>query len=70
MHRSWHSRPILAPFIYSATSMVAGSLSYSAAFLLMGRIRYALCAMLVTDVAVTFYLVMCGHQKEERAHHG
>jgi len=50
-------------------TFVTGSLSYGAGYLLMGHIRYAVCAMLVTVVAVTAYLVLCALHAEERERH-
>lgn len=62
----WHSRPILGPFVYAASTAVMGSASYVSAFFLTYSIQKAAAWMLVVDGFFVLYLVMCELTSSER----
>lgn len=54
--RTWHDRPILAPFVYGLGTIVAGSVGYAFGFLLTDRIRNGVYSSLLLEALFVLYL--------------
>lgn len=63
---TWHDRPVFAPAVYGALTMVTGTIGYTFGFLLMDSIRDAVTASLFLNGLLLLYLRECHKESRRR----